>query len=71
MQDAIPRPGGQAPAPRLIALDWGTTSLRAYLMADARTVLDERAAPKGVMQLGGAGIAIADACDAAFEDVCG
>jgi len=57
--------------PRLIALDWGTTSLRAYLMADARTVLDERAAPKGVMQLGGAGTAIADACDAAFEDVCG
>ncbi|KAF1036607.1 MAG: putative 2-dehydro-3-deoxygalactonokinase DgoK1 [Burkholderia lata] len=71
MQDATPRPGGHAPVPRLIALDWGTTSLRAYLMADARTVLDERAAPKGVMQLGGAGIAIADACDAAFEDVCG
>ncbi|MBN3841097.1 2-dehydro-3-deoxygalactonokinase [Burkholderia sp. Ac-20349] len=71
MQDAIPRPGSQAPVPRLIALDWGTTSLRAYLMADARTVLDERAAPKGVMQLGGAGIAIADACDAVFEDVCG
>ncbi|MBY4868806.1 2-dehydro-3-deoxygalactonokinase [Burkholderia sp. Bp9017] len=57
--------------PRLIALDWGTTSLRAYLMADARTVLDERAAPKGVMQIGGAEIAIADACDGAFEDVCG
>ncbi|OXI33439.1 2-dehydro-3-deoxygalactonokinase [Burkholderia aenigmatica] len=71
MQDAIPRPGGPSPVPRLIALDWGTTSLRAYLMADARTVLDERAAPKGVMQLGGAGAAIADACDAAFEDVCG
>ncbi|VWB34212.1 2-dehydro-3-deoxygalactonokinase [Burkholderia lata] len=71
MQDGTPRPGGQAPVPRLIALDWGTTSLRAYLMADARTVLDERAAPKGVMQLGGAGIAIADACDAAFEGVCG
>ncbi|VWB71765.1 2-dehydro-3-deoxygalactonokinase [Burkholderia lata] len=71
MQDAIPRPGGHTPVPRLIALDWGTTSLRAYLMADARTVLDERAAPKGVMQLGGAGATIADACDAAFDDVCG
>ncbi len=71
MQDVMPRPGGEAPVPRLIALDWGTTSLRAYLMADARTVLDERAAPKGVMQLGIAGAAIADACDAAFEDVCG
>ncbi|MDR0246345.1 MAG: 2-dehydro-3-deoxygalactonokinase [Burkholderia sp.] len=67
----MPRAGGQAPLPRLIALDWGTTSLRAYLMAGARTVLDERAAPKGVMQIGGAGVAIADACDEAFEDVCG
>lgn len=71
MQDATSRHGGRTPSPRLIALDWGTTSLRAYLMADAETVLDERAAPKGVMQLGGAGVAIADACDAAFEDVCG
>lgn len=71
MQVAMQRPDDEAPVPRLIALDWGTTSLRAYLMADARTVLDERTAPKGVMQLGGAGIAIAHACDAAFEDVCG
>ncbi|RXV65469.1 2-dehydro-3-deoxygalactonokinase [Burkholderia stabilis] len=71
MQDAEPRHDAPRPLPRLIALDWGTTSLRAYLMADARTVLDERAAPKGVMQIGGAGVAIADACDAAFEDVCG
>ncbi|MBY8604689.1 2-dehydro-3-deoxygalactonokinase [Burkholderia arboris] len=71
MQDVKPRAGGQSPLPRLIALDWGTTSLRAYLMADARTVLDERAAPKGVMQIGGAGVAIVDACDDAFEDVCG
>ncbi|MCA8019107.1 2-dehydro-3-deoxygalactonokinase [Burkholderia metallica] len=67
----MPRPDGDALVPRLIALDWGTTSLRAYLMAGAGAVLDERAAPKGVMQLGGAAVAIADACDAAFEDVCG
>ncbi|WP_455777222.1 2-dehydro-3-deoxygalactonokinase, partial [Burkholderia stabilis] len=59
MQDATSRHGERAPSPRLIALDWGTTSLRAYLMADAEIVLDERAAPKGVMQLGGAGVAIA------------
>ncbi|KWF30498.1 2-dehydro-3-deoxygalactonokinase [Burkholderia pseudomultivorans] len=59
------------PEPRLVALDWGTTSLRAYLMADARTVLDERVAPQGVMQLGGAGVGMADACDAAFESMCG
>ncbi|WP_080970973.1 2-dehydro-3-deoxygalactonokinase [Burkholderia cepacia] len=71
MQDAEPRHDAPRPLPRLIALDWGTTSLRAYLMADALTVLDERAEPKGVMQIGGAGVAIADACDAAFEDVCG
>ncbi|MGS0895344.1 2-dehydro-3-deoxygalactonokinase [Burkholderia stagnalis] len=71
MQDATPKPVERLPAPRLIALDWGTTSLRAYLLADARTVRDERAVPKGVMQLGGAGGAMADACDAAFEHVCG
>ncbi|WP_081895018.1 2-dehydro-3-deoxygalactonokinase [Burkholderia paludis] len=71
MQEATPRPDGRAPLPRLIALDWGTTSLRAYLMASAHTVLDERGAAKGVMQIGGAGVPIAHACDAAFEDVCG
>ncbi|QTD94608.1 2-dehydro-3-deoxygalactonokinase [Burkholderia anthina] len=71
MQAASKRHRESSNPPRLIALDWGTTSLRAYLMADARTVLDARAAPKGVMRIGGAEVAIADACDGAFEDVCG
>jgi 2-dehydro-3-deoxygalactonokinase len=37
------------PAPRLIALDWGTSSLRAYLLGDGGAVLQERAEPWGVM----------------------
>jgi 2-dehydro-3-deoxygalactonokinase len=37
--------------PRLIALDWGTSSLRAFLMGDGGAVLDQRAAPQGIMQV--------------------
>ena len=37
--------------PRLIALDWGTTSLRAYLLGDGGVVLDRRAEPSGLLQL--------------------
>ena len=37
--------------PRLIALDWGTSSLRAYLLADRGDVLAERAEPWGIMRL--------------------
>ena len=38
--------------PSLIALDWGTSSLRAYLLgADGATVLDSRAEPWGIMQM--------------------
>ncbi len=40
-----------AQAPRLIALDWGTSSLRGYLLGDHGQVLEARAAPWGVMQL--------------------
>lgn len=36
---------------RLIALDWGTSSLRAWLLADAHTVLDSRQAKQGIMQV--------------------
>jgi 2-dehydro-3-deoxygalactonokinase len=54
------------PTPSLIALDWGTTSLRAYLLGDSgTTVLDERAEPWGVMHLPDGGFA------AAFERVTG
>jgi len=37
--------------PSLIALDWGTSSLRAYLLDDTGTVLDSRAEPRGIMQV--------------------
>jgi 2-dehydro-3-deoxygalactonokinase len=36
---------------KLIALDWGTSSLRAFLMGDGGVVLDHRAAPLGIMQV--------------------
>jgi 2-dehydro-3-deoxygalactonokinase len=38
-------------APRLIALDWGTSSLRAFLMGEGGEVLDQRATPRGIMQV--------------------
>jgi 2-dehydro-3-deoxygalactonokinase len=38
-------------APRLLALDWGTTSLRAYLLGDGGAVLDRRAEPLGILQV--------------------
>jgi 2-dehydro-3-deoxygalactonokinase len=37
---------GQA---RLIAVDWGTSSLRAYLLGDGGAIIDERAMPWGIM----------------------
>ena len=39
--------------PALIGLDWGTSSLRAYLMNAAGAVIGERAEPWGIMQLDG------------------
>ncbi|MBN3855284.1 2-dehydro-3-deoxygalactonokinase [Paraburkholderia sp. Ac-20340] len=56
-------------APALIALDWGTTSLRAYLFDAAGKVLDTRVSTAGIMNLpvpaeeGG--------FDAAFDEACG
>jgi 2-dehydro-3-deoxygalactonokinase len=38
-------------APRLIALDWGTSSLRAYLLGDGGMVLERRAQPLGILQV--------------------
>lgn len=37
--------------PTLIVLDWGTTSLRAYLLDDAGNVLDTRSQPHGIMHV--------------------
>lgn len=45
--------------PRLIALDWGTSSLRAFLMGDGGILLDSKAAPYGIMQLPAGGFAAA------------
>src|SRR5215213_2686736 len=44
-------------APRLIALDWGTSALRAYLLGDDGTVLESRGEPWGIMQLPQGGFA--------------
>jgi 2-dehydro-3-deoxygalactonokinase len=53
----------------LIALDWGTTSLRAYLFDAAGDVLATRASPAGIMNLPAA--AEEGGFDAAFDDACG
>ncbi|WP_423821127.1 2-dehydro-3-deoxygalactonokinase [Salinisphaera sp. SPP-AMP-43] len=39
------------PTPRLIAVDWGTSSLRAWLLADQGYVVDARSAKRGIMQI--------------------
>jgi 2-dehydro-3-deoxygalactonokinase len=38
-------------APSLIALDWGTSSLRAYLLDDTGNVIDSRSEPRGIMHV--------------------
>jgi 2-dehydro-3-deoxygalactonokinase len=50
-------------APVLIGLDWGTSSLRAYLIGDTGAELDVRARPWGIMRVPSGGFA------AAFRDV--
>jgi 2-dehydro-3-deoxygalactonokinase len=37
--------------PSLIALDWGTSSLRAYLLDDTGEVIESRAEPRGIMHV--------------------
>src|SRR5271156_441891 len=53
----------------LIALDWGTTSLRAYLFDAAGNVLDTRESTAGIMNLPRA--AEEGGFDAAFDAACG
>jgi len=53
----------------LIALDWGTTSLRAYLYDAAGKVLATRASAAGIMNLPRS--AEQGGFDAAFDDACG
>ena len=38
-------------SPRLIALDWGTSSLRAFLLAEDAEVLEQRATDRGILRL--------------------
>ncbi|MGO8868085.1 MAG: 2-dehydro-3-deoxygalactonokinase [Alphaproteobacteria bacterium] len=38
-------------APALLALDWGTTSLRAFLVAADGTVVERLSAPRGILQV--------------------
>ncbi|KDR33323.1 2-dehydro-3-deoxygalactonokinase [Caballeronia grimmiae] len=52
-------------APALVALDWGTTSLRAYLLGADGVALDTHASPAGIMHLPAGGF------EQAFEETCG
>jgi 2-dehydro-3-deoxygalactonokinase len=51
--------------PRLIALDWGTSSLRAYLLRGPADVADTRSAPWGILHLPADGFA------GALRQLCG
>ena len=61
---------------QLIALDWGTTSLRAYLLGPAGQVQNMRSLACGIMQLPTtprhvAGQLCADGFELAFDEACG
>ena len=61
---------------QLIALDWGTTSLRAYKLAAGGVVLEQRALSSGIMQLPKTprninGGECADGFELAFDEACG
>ncbi|ABM32824.1 2-dehydro-3-deoxygalactonokinase [Paracidovorax citrulli] len=62
-------------ATRLVALDWGTSSLRAYRLGDGGRVLELRHRPWGIMHLPPAPAGTDAGTDAAFEralqDACG
>ncbi|MEB0078972.1 2-dehydro-3-deoxygalactonokinase [Pseudomonas sp. CCI3.2] len=60
----------------LIALDWGTTSLRAYRLGEHGQVLDQRFLSAGIMQLPTtprliAGVMCANGFELAFDEACG
>lgn len=61
---------------QLIALDWGTTSLRAYRLGEQGRVLEQRSLSAGIMQLPTtprsiAGKICADGFELAFDEACG
>lgn len=53
---------------QLIALDWGTSSLRAYRLGAAGETLEERSLPLGIMQLDGSEAGFERALDQACGD---
>jgi 2-dehydro-3-deoxygalactonokinase len=68
--DAAPQvQGASVDQAALIALDWGTSSLRAYLFDAAGNVLDARESAAGIMNLPRP--AAEGGFDAAFDAVCG
>jgi 2-dehydro-3-deoxygalactonokinase len=67
---------GEAMQAQLIALDWGTTSLRAYRLGDHGQVLEQRTLSAGIMQLPTtprliAGVLCSDGFELAFDEACG
>lgn len=61
---------------QLIALDWGTTSLRAYRLGEHGQVLEHRSLSAGIMQLPTTpraigGVMCADGFELAFDEACG
>ena len=60
--------------PSILAVDWGTSSLRAYMLGQAGRVLGELTLPMGTMPLqklaNATGTNIATAFEAVFEEVC-
>ena len=61
---------------QLIALDWGTSSLRAYKLGPAGVVLEQRALALGIMHLPSqpreiAGVRCGDGFELAFDAACG
>jgi len=61
---------------QLIALDWGTTSLRAYKLGEDGQVLEQRSLSSGIMQLPKTpqmigGQLCADGFELAFDEACG
>jgi 2-dehydro-3-deoxygalactonokinase len=61
---------------QLIALDWGTSSLRTYKLGPAGRVLEQRSLATGIMHLPGeprdiAGVRCSDGFELAFDAACG
>jgi 2-dehydro-3-deoxygalactonokinase len=59
-----------APAPRLVALDWGTTSQRAWLLGDDGRILESRRRERGLLSTSAAGTERIREHEAAFDEVC-